>query len=110
MNRRNFIQTTGLSLTSLLINDSIFASPTPQTINFPDEVAAIINEQKVKLVSKGKDTWTYQDLLISLKNTEFGVAIAVQAPKVRLSAITLEWKFSTKNSTTILNDHWERTY
>ncbi len=57
MKRRNFIQTTGLSLASVIVSDRLFdttAPPIKQLINLPDDVSAIINGQAVKLIGKGK--------------------------------------------------------
>jgi len=112
MNRRNFIQTTGLSLASILISDSILGlgEQREQLINYPDAVTAIINNQVVQLAGKGKQQWIYQGLEVNLKNTGKGIAIEIQAPRVELYAVTLMWKTAVKETSLILNDHWERTY
>jgi len=113
MNRRHFIQSTGLSLAAILIADSLFSipgSPNGQLINFSDEVSAIVNGQSVKLTGKGKQIWTYQNVIVSLKNTGNSIAITIQAPGVKLSSVSLQWKTPVKKSSTILNDQWERTY
>ncbi|MEP7376672.1 MAG: hypothetical protein ABI675_24965 [Chitinophagaceae bacterium] len=110
MKRRHFIQTSGLSLAAILLSDSIFGSPIGQLINFPDEVSAVVNGQIVKLTGKGNQVWTYQDLIVSLKNTGESMAITLQAPGIKLSAVTLQWKTPVKASSNILNDQWERTY
>jgi len=113
MNRKNFIQTTGLSLASVLVSDMLlgFSSSSPvQLINFPDSVTAIINNELVKLVSRGKQQWVYQGVTVSVRNTGKTIAVEVQAPKVKLSAVNLYWKTPIKETSLILNDHWERTY
>jgi len=112
MNRRNFIQTTGLSLASILISDTVlgFEEQREQLINYPDAVTAISNNQVVQLAGKGKQQWTYQGLQVNLKNTGKAIAIEIQAPRVELYAVTLMWKTAVKESSLILNDHWERTY
>ncbi len=110
MNRRNFIQTTGLSLAAVLISDNIFALQKEQLINFPDSVTAIVNDQLVKLTGKGNQQWVYQDVIVNLKNTGKTIAVEIQAPKISLSAVTLYWKTPVKDNSLILNDHWERTY
>ena len=114
MNRRNFIKTTGLSLASTLMIDSLYALSDEHSklvINLPDEVSAIVNNHSVKLLKvKGREHWTYQDLIVTLKNTETSLAIELQAPKIELSSVTLQWKTSLKNFSSILNDQWERTY
>ena len=113
MDRRNFIKTTGLSLASVLINDSIFAKLYPsdaELINFPDEVTAIVNDLTVKLSGKGNQTWTYNNLIVELIKERNSITIEIQAPAVNLGAVILHWKIPNKNSFQILNDHWERTY
>ena len=113
MNRKHFIQTSGLSLAALLINDSIFAGNSSTGIslmNLPDAVSAVINGVSFTLTGKGKQVWTYQNLLVSLKNTGNSIAIAIQAPGIKLSSVTLHWKTPVKKTSHILNDHWERTY
>ena len=79
-------------------------------INFPDTVNAIINNQAVKLTAKGNDTWTYQDVIVTLKNDDDNIEVFIQAPKVKISSVTLSWKTTSGNNSKILNDHWERTY
>jgi alpha-galactosidase len=114
MNRRNFVKTTGLSLAGTLMIDSLYAlsdEHSKRVINLPDEVSAIVNNHSVKLLKvQGREQWTYQDLIVTLKNTETSLAIELQAPKIELSSVTLQWKTSTKNFSSILNDQWERTY
>ena len=113
MNRKHFIYTSGLSLAAILISDRIFAGSSSRNtllINFPDAVTAIVNGATVTLTGKGKQVWTYQNLTVSLKNTGSSIAIAIQAPGVKLSSVTLQWKTPVKKTSAILNDHWERTY
>ncbi len=113
MNRRHFIQTSGLSLAAILTSDKFFAGSSSSNAlptNFPDEVTAIVNGTSVTLAGKGKQIWTYQNLLVSLKNTGNSIAIAIQAPGIKLSSVTLHWKTPVKKTSHILNDHWERTY
>lgn len=112
MNRRNFIQTAGLSMAALLLSDSIFGrskAGNELLVKLPDEVTAVVNDLVVKLSGKnGK--WMYRDVVVNLINTGSSTSIEIQAPKVRLSAITLLWKVPAKGASRILNDHWERTY
>lgn len=114
MNRRNFIKTTGITFTGTLIGYSLFSfSQTKKTIliNLPDGVNAIINNQLVSLESgKEKNIWSYQDVIVTLKNTGSSIDLFIQAPKVKIASITLTWKSKSKNDLKILNDHWERTY
>jgi alpha-galactosidase len=113
MKRRNFIQTTGLSIASVLMSDLVFAFGTQQRnqlLNFPNEVSAIVNGKKVLLSGRNSQIWTFQDVIVNLKKSEKSISVEIEAPKVKLSSVTLYWHFASKKSATILNDHWERTY
>lgn len=112
MNRRNFIQTAGLSMAAVLLSDSIFGRSVEGNellVKFPDAVSAVVNGLVVKL--SGKDgKWMNRDVAVNLINTAGGTSVEILAPKVRLSAVTLFWKVPGKGASQILNDHWERTY
>lgn len=113
MNRRHFLQTSGISLAAILIHDAGFAfagSPQSHLLNFPDAVTAMVDGATVSLLGKGQQTWTYQTVTVHLKNTGTSIAVAITAPGVKLSAVTLEWKTPVTTTSNILNDHWERTY
>lgn len=112
MNRRHFIQSSGLSFAALLISDSIFSNGLPgnQLISFPDAVTAVVNGTIVTLTGKGNESWIYQNLTVSLKNTGSSLSVSIHAPGIKLSAVTLQWKTPVQQSSSILNDHWERTY
>lgn len=124
MNRRNFIQTTGISLASIIVGTnpghevhvvtgrdiSLHGQDLFQLINFPDEVSAVVNNETVKLVGKNNQIWMYKDLTVSLKEKLKSISVAVHAPNISLSAVTLFWKTPIESASNILNDHWERTY
>ncbi|MEP6750509.1 MAG: hypothetical protein ABJB86_22420 [Bacteroidota bacterium] len=111
MKRRNFIQTTGISLAALLTSDYLFAGATDaMLINFPDEVTAIADNQLVRLTGQGKQIWTYKDLQVELIKKVTGITIEIQSSVSGLSEVTLHWRRTNQQSSLILNDHWERTY
>lgn len=113
MKRRNFIRTSGISLAALFMSDSIMAlsqTAKSSTIHLPDEVTAIINNQKVSLSGRNQQIWGYQDLLVELKDTGNSLIAEVQAPGMKLSSVTLSWKIPANAGSVVLNDHWERTY
>jgi alpha-galactosidase len=110
MNRRHFIQTSGLSLAAFLVTDTIFSANYIPLINFPDEVTAIVDGLTVTLTGKNRQEWNCRNLTVSLKNTGESIAAFIQAPGVQLSVVTLHWKTPVKETAKILNDHWERTY
>ncbi len=112
MDRKHFIKTTGISLATFLLSDSLLAlkKETKHLINFPDSVTTVVNDEVVKLNGSGKEKWTYNDVMINMENNGDSIAVNIQAPGVRLSSVTLHWKTPLKNSSVILNDQWERTY
>lgn len=113
MNRKHFIQTAGLSLLTALVSDHLPAFALPESIpliNFPDEVTALVNGQTVTLTSRDRQVWSYQDTRVNLRNTKDSIAIDVTAPNVSLGAVSLHWKTPDKTTSSILNDHLERTY
>lgn len=112
MKRRNFIKTTGLSIASLLLSETILAAGKQKKnlLDFPDEVYAIVNGKNVALAGKKGQNWRFQDLLVSLKNTGKSISVQLQAPNVKLNAVTIVWRIPGNKSSVILNDHWERTY
>jgi alpha-galactosidase len=113
MNRRNFIKTTGITFTGTLIGYSLFSFSNDKNstlIHFPDYVNAIINNQTVQLINKGKEVWTYKDIIVTLKESDNSIEVFIEAPKVKISSVTLSWNTPSKSNSKIMNDHWERTY
>jgi alpha-galactosidase len=111
MNRKNFIRTTGISLAALLTADNLFAGdPNKPLINFPGEATATLNNQFVKLVSKGKQVWSYKDLRVELKKKDDNIVVEIQSPESEISEVTLHWKRTGNSFSNVMNDAWERTY
>lgn len=113
MKRRQFIETTGLSLAAFLISENLLSDSNKINagiLNFPDSVSAIVNEKNVPLNGKNNQTWVHEDVIVTLKNIGDNMSVDIQAPKVRLSSVTLSWKTPVQKMSRVLNDHWERTY
>jgi alpha-galactosidase len=111
MNRKNFIHTTGVSLAAMFTGDFLFAgTQVSMLINFPDEVTAVLDNQFVQLSGRGKQNWTYKDLQVGLVKKPGSISVEINSQKSALSAVTLHWKKTSKTSSSVLNDHWERTY
>jgi hypothetical protein len=113
MNRRDFIRTSGFSVASLLMSESLFAfsySTRGQLMRMPDEVTAILNSQAVQLLPDGDSRWTYRELVVSVRERENVLGVEIEAPGAHLSEVTLHWKTEIRETSSILNDHWERTY
>jgi alpha-galactosidase len=110
MNRSKFIRATGVSLASLLLRDILFANRLKGSImNLPDEATAVLDDQLVMLTGTG-ESWTYKDLIVELLIRGDNIAVEIESPRSRLTAVTLRWKQKGRNNSRILNDHWERTY
>jgi alpha-galactosidase len=113
MKRRNFIRTSGISLATLLMSDTLMAlskSSKKSILHLPNEVTAIINNQPVILSGKNQQSWSYQNLLVGIKDTGTSLIVEIQAPQIKLSSVTFCWKIPENTGSVILNDHWERTY
>jgi alpha-galactosidase len=78
-------------------------------MSLPDEVTAILNDQLVTLTRKG-ESWANKDLEVELVVQGESVAVDIECPRAGLSAVTLTWKQKSRENSSILNDHWERTY
>ena len=110
MNRINFIRAAGVSLASLFMRDVLFANRFKgPTMNLPDEVTAILDDQLVSLTGKD-ESWKYKDLIVELLTQGESIAVAIESPRSSLTAVTLRWKQKGRDNSRILNDHWERTY
>ena len=113
MNRRHFIRASGFSVASFLMSDSLFALSHParsRLMRMPDDVTAILNAQAVHLHPLDDSRWTYRELVVSVREQVNSLSVEIEAPAARLSAVTLHWKTESNASSSILNDHWERTY
>jgi alpha-galactosidase len=113
MKRRQFIQTSGLALGSLLIGKSVMAADSEKSsdiISYPDKVTALLAGKEVTLRKSGKGKWGAENIEVSLLNQKNAMEVLVDAPKTTLLQITMVWNTGSKLSSTILNDHWERTY
>ncbi|MEO5593436.1 MAG: hypothetical protein ABIR15_01200 [Chitinophagaceae bacterium] len=110
MNRRHFIQTTGISLGAFLLTDTLFAGHYSRSLlNFPDYVTAVVNNELVQLAGTGKQRWIHKTLVIDLKKINENIVIEIEAPQCSLSTVTLHWK-KISPPAAVMNDHWERTY
>jgi alpha-galactosidase len=111
LDRRNFIQLSGVSLASLLVADCIRISGKRKHImQMPDEINILIGDNYFSLQSSDQHTWKYRDVTIELKKNFDAVAVFVQSPTLPLKEVKLSWKITTQKSTIVLGDAWERTY
>ena len=113
MNRKKFIQTTGLSFAALFIGD-MFSSCNKNAhnnlIQMPAKVFALMNNKAVLLNVNGNNKWQSGNVLVELVNKQDSVEVQVAAQGISLESITLEWNIPVNASSLLLNDQWERTY
>jgi alpha-galactosidase len=97
----------------VLIGKSILAADSEKrsdVLNLPGKVTAWLAGNEVTLLKNGTGKWGAENISVSLINRKNAIEVWVDAPKTALSQITLVWNTGSKLSSTMLNDHWERTY
>ncbi len=111
MNRRNFIKTSGISLTGLMVGLPGFASLPPQhLLAQPAEVLVGIGVAAIALSSSDKIKWTAKDIEVTIQQTGSQLQVYLQSPSVPINDIQLKWKHNNLVASKYLGDHWERTY
>ena len=84
----------------------------PDPLRPPDNVKALIEGTSgaVTLTRSG-DRWQAQDIEITAETRKGSeAAIAVAAPKAKLTHISMRWHGSFPTGSRFLGDHWERSY
>lgn len=113
MERRHFLKTSGLALGSVLIGKSVLAADSEirsDILSYPDQITALLDGNEIILLKSGTGKWGADKIVVSLINTKNSIEVFIDAPQTILDQITLVWNTGSKLSSTILNDHWERTY
>ena len=111
--KKTLLQTSGLALGSVLIDKSVLALDSEirgDILSYPDKVTALLNGNEVTLLKSGTGKWRTEKIAVSLINTKNSIEVFVDAPQTTLDQIILAWNTGSKLSSTILNDHWERTF
>ena len=113
MDRRHFIQNSSYELGALLFSEvvpnGLFSNTEKTLITYPDSVSAILGEQVVQLKGSGAK-WIYNNLTVTLEKSKTGIQVFIRSPNVSLEKVILNWITPDKTKSTVLNDHWERTY
>ncbi|HYK44756.1 MAG TPA: hypothetical protein VEV83_06300, partial [Parafilimonas sp.] len=111
MNRRNFIELTGVSFASLLLPNFVKGQRIAGTlIQMPDEVKIFSQGTYWPLASADKQTWNYKDIVVRLKNAKDSVSVFVRSPTLALQEVQLSWRLPALKNAVVLGDAWERTY
>ena len=111
MDRRKFIQISGVSMAGLLLDsDPYCAGPKNYLLRFPDAMYAACGKEKFKLSSTSKNKWTYRDIVVTLLQHHEVISVSVYSPTLALNSLQLSWKYESAPGNKFLGDHWERTY
>ncbi len=111
MNRKNFIQLSGASLAALIISDYVKAEGKKiNLMQMPNAIKILSGNDFYALQSSDKQTWSYRDVIVRLKNTKDSVAVLVHSPTFALKEIQMSWKIASQKNAVVLGDAWERTY
>lgn len=111
LNRRNFLKLTGVSAGALLIPNYLRAERAgASVIQMPEVVKILSGNEYWTMHPSDAQTWTYKDIVVTLKTLKDAVAVYVQSPTAALAEVQLSWQFSSPEQARILGDAWERTY
>ncbi|MEO7769343.1 MAG: hypothetical protein ABIS01_18060, partial [Ferruginibacter sp.] len=111
MDRRKFIKISGVSLSGLIINSSVFGSSANAFLmGLPDEVWIGSGKNRFSLSSIDKLKWTNRGITVVIKQDGIQQAIYVQSSTQQLNNVQLKWKLAASSNTKCLGDDWERTY
>ncbi|MFT3934905.1 MAG: hypothetical protein QM726_14870 [Chitinophagaceae bacterium] len=113
MDRKKFIQTTGISLAALFTGNAIAwanGNAGNKLIQMPGKLYAQVNGKTILLNTAGHNKWQNGNVMVELINKTDSVAVQIAAHGVALESISLEWSIPLSTSSLLLNDQWERTY
>ena len=110
MQRRRFLQLTGLSTAALFFNQT-HAGPPSTALHFPAAITLLKEGSWLHLASSaGGSHWTLDDLTVDLQPTPDGMRISLHAPSTPLEKVRLSWPWSFPATALTLGDAWERSY
>jgi alpha-galactosidase len=111
MERRHFLQLSGISLTGLLCWPAIGeAAAHRAALQLPQAVLVQLADGTHPLTTSDHKTWTYQDVTVRLSYRQHELQVAVQSPTQALREVQLRWPYTTAAGATVCGDQWERTY
>jgi alpha-galactosidase len=108
--RRAFILGAGATIAASTLRAQTPAAALPDPLRPPDRVAAFSESSSAAVsLTRSGDRWQAGDIEIEIgKGTE--VAVAITAPKTKLTRIGIRWHGSFPAGWRFLGDHWERSY
>jgi alpha-galactosidase len=111
MERRHFLQLSGISLSGLLFWPAFGeAAARRAALQLPQAVLVQLADGAHPLTTSDHKTWTYQDVTVRLSYHQHELQVAVQSPTQALREVQLRWPYTTAAGATVCGDQWERTY
>jgi len=112
-NRRAFLLSSGAALAASTLRAQRAVTPgLPDPSRTPDVVSAFAEGGSTAIaLTRSGDRWQANDMEISTelrKGAE--VAVAITAPKTKLTRVRLRWNGAFPAGSRFLGDHWERSY
>lgn len=111
MDRRNFIQFSGVSLAGLLFSSwTNTGMQANDLLSLPVKLFVKLDTGVHELRPSGNLHWAYRDVVVRLKQEDGVLSAFVQSPTALLHQISFQWNYAEKKGATLCGDHWERTY
>jgi len=111
MQRRTFLQLSGLSAAGLLIPPITSArGRDPFLLSLPRSVSLRTGNQVVLMSGADGSKWKYRDVEVTLEQPGDRIGVLVQAAGTPLEEVTLAWDDAVPGGASVLGDAWERTY
>lgn len=111
MNRRHFLQITGSAVGGLIFSQSAFAfGAAKELVEMPSKIAVLTDDGLHYLKHAYKQAYTYDGITVDLRYTSDVLRVVVQSPQRALRQVILQWNYAASKNSTVLGDHWERTY
>lgn len=110
MQRRKFLQVSGLSAASLLFTrfDPLSGNPM-KVIRFPDAISVRCSGEWFSLAGS-TEIWKLEDLQVKLQLNGEVLSLFVDASRRELEFIKCSWKQAYPATSKFLADQWERSY
>ena len=110
MQRRTFLQLSGLSAAGLLVPPFTSArGRDPLLLSLPRSVTLRTGGQVVPMTGDGS-RWKVREVEVTLEQAGDRIGVQVQAAETALEEVTLSWDVRPPAGASVLGDAWERTY
>ncbi|GAB4012712.1 hypothetical protein GCM10028808_29630 [Spirosoma migulaei] len=111
MHRRQFVKLSSTVSVAALSGGLTYASVSQAiALNAPDAIWAQLEDKWISLKRTNGDTFSDQDVVVTVKTNGNASGIYLQSPSQPLKAIRLSWRYSPKPNVQFVGDHFERSY